>query len=250
MPDNNVTLTGFLDYYWRNRELMAEYFVQHVQMVTLGVLLALAVGVPLGILCMKSRWLARLILAVTGMLQVLPSLAMLVLLMLWMGLGNSTVTAGLFLYSLNPIVRNSYVGLQQVSGSLIDAARGLGMSRWQQLWRVRVPLALPYMMTGLRVAAVIAIGVATIAPLVGGDGLGREVYAGINGQNPLRIYAGAVPAALLAIAADIVLGVLQRRLDPTNRSSRKRGSHSGSGQGGSGKAAADQAVPPVPKAQG
>ncbi|SDT14481.1 osmoprotectant transport system permease protein [Paenibacillaceae bacterium GAS479] len=248
MPDTSVNFVDFVDYFWRNRGLMGEYFLQHVQMVTLGVLLALLVGVPLGVLCMKSRWLSRIILSITGILQVLPSLAMLVLLMLWMGLGNTTVTVGLFLYSLNPIVRNTYVGLQQVSSSLIDAARGVGMNRWQQLWRVRVPLALPYMMTGLRVAAVIAIGVATIAPLVGGDGLGRELYAGINGQNSLRIYAGAIPAALLAIVADIGLGALQRRLDPAHRSSRAS-SKRGSG-GSSGKAAADQAVPPVPKAQG
>ncbi|WP_425320485.1 ABC transporter permease [Paenibacillus pasadenensis] len=246
MTEPDMTFADFADYFWRNRGLMGEYFLQHVQMVAAGVGLALLAGVPLGILCMRGRWTARLVLAVTGILQVVPSLAMLVLLMLWMGLGNATVMAGLFLYSLNPIVRNTYVGLQQVSGSLIDAARGVGMSRWQQLWRVRVPLALPYMMTGLRVAAVIAIGVATIAPLVGGDGLGREVYAGINGQNSLRIYSGALPAALLAIVADIGLGALQRRLDPAAARLRRPRA----GGGASGKDGADAAVPPVPKAQG
>ncbi|ASS66803.1 MULTISPECIES: ABC transporter permease [unclassified Paenibacillus] len=239
MPEQRETLADFWNYLYRNRGLLSEYFIQHVQLVAAGVLLALAAGVPLGILCTRSRPLARIILAITGILQVVPSLAMLVLLMLWMGLGNTTVMAGLFLYSLNPIVRNTYVGLQQVGSSFLEAGRGVGMSRWQLLWSVRMPLSLPYMMTGIRIAAVIAIGVATIAPLVGGDGLGREVYAGINGQNSLRIYAGALPAALLAIVADIVLGYVQKRFDPADRASRRRG-------GGK----AEQAVPPVPKAQG
>jgi osmoprotectant transport system permease protein len=239
MPAQHETFADFLDYLQRNRGLLFEYFLEHVQLVAAGVLLAFLVGVPLGILCTRSRMLARLILTITGILQVVPSLAMLVLLMLWLGIGNNTVMAGLFLYSLNPIVRNTYVGLQQVGSSYLEAGRGVGMSSWQLLWSVRFPLSLAYIMTGIRIAAVIAIGVATIAPLVGGDGLGREVYAGINGQNSLRIYAGALPAALLAIVADIVLGYVQRRLNPADRASRRRGG-----------AKPDKAVPPVPKAQG
>lgn len=158
---------------------------------------------------------------------------MLVLLLLIMGLGSSTVTVGLFLYSLNPIVRNTYIGLQQISPSYVEAGRGVGMSQMQILFRIRFPLALTYIMTGLRISAVIAIGVATIAPLVGGSGLGREIYAGINNGNSLRIFAGAVLSALLAIAADIVLGILQRKLRVDNRRS-----------------ASKNILPPTPRAQG
>jgi osmoprotectant transport system permease protein len=158
---------------------------------------------------------------------------MLVLLMMWLGLGTFTVTIGLFLYSLNPVVRNTYVGLTEVNPSYVEAGRGVGMSRLQMLLQVRLPLSLTYIVSGIRIAAVIAVGVAAIAPLVGGEGLGREIYAGINNQNPLRIYAGAIPAALLAIVADIALGAAQRKLNMEGRKSRK-----------------SDAVPPVPKTQG
>jgi osmoprotectant transport system permease protein len=164
------------------------------------------------------------ILAVAGVLQVIPSLALLVLLMLWIGLGSKTVIIGLLFYSLNPIIRNTYVGLKQVNPSYIEAGQGIGMSPLQLLIKVRFPLSLTYIMTGLRIAAVIAIGVVTIAPLVGGDGLGREIYAGINNQNPMRIYAGAIPAALLAIAADLILGYFQRKLKFEGRKSKRSAS--------------------------
>lgn len=224
MGNYQWTIADLLSYMGRNSDLLWEYFVTHVIMVLAGVGLAFVIGVPLGVLCSRNEKLARIILAITSTLQVIPSLALLVLLMLAFGLGTTTVVVGLLLYSLNPIVRNTYVGLKQVNPSYVEAGRGVGMSPMQLLFKVRFPLALTYMLTGLRIAAVIAIGVATIAPLVGGDGLGREIYSGLNGQNPLRIYAGAIPAALLAIVADLVLGVLQRRLNLSERKSSRNGS--------------------------
>lgn len=231
MIERHLTLWDFFDYVQRNSGMLWGYLYQHVLMVLIGVGLAFVVGVPLGVLCARNRVLARIILAVTNILQVVPSLAMLVLLLLIMGLGSATVTVGLFLYSLNPIVRNTHVGLLQVNPSYVEAGRGVGMSRLQILFNVRLPLALTYLMSGLRIAAVIAIGVATIAPLVGGAGLGREIYAGISNGNSLRIFAGAVPAALLAIVADIVLGVFQRKLKLEGKRSKA-------------------VLPPLPKPQG
>jgi osmoprotectant transport system permease protein len=183
----------------------------HVVMVVIGLALALIAGIPLGVICARNEKWARWILAAGNTLQVFPSLAMLVLLMLVFGLGFYTVTIGLFLYSLLPIIRNTYVGLKEVDKSIMEAGRGIGMSDVQLLVRIQLPLALPYLMAGLRVAAVIAIGVATIAPLIGGEGLGREIYAGINLRNNTRILAGTIPAALLAILADWFLGKLQKK---------------------------------------
>jgi len=219
VESEHLTFADFLSYISRNQELLWEYFLQHIMMVVIGLGLAFIVGVPLGILCSKSKWAAKIILFITNILQVVPSLAMLVVLMLWMGLGTTTVMVGLFLYSLNPITRNTYVGLQQVEASYLESGKGIGMSPFQLLVQVRFPLALTYIMSGLRIAAVIAIGVVTIAPLVGGGGLGREIYAGLNSNNSLRIFAGAIPAAVLAIIADLVLGILQRKLDLTKRKS-------------------------------
>ncbi|NMM53878.1 ABC transporter permease [Paenibacillus aquistagni] len=220
--DFQWTLSDLISYMSRNSGMLWEYFVSHVIMVLSGIGLAIVIGIPLGILASRHEKLGKVILTITNILQVIPSLALLVLLMLAIGLGAKTVIIGLLFYSLNPIVRNTYVGLKQVNPSYIEAGRGIGMSPLQLLVKVRFPLSLTYIMSGLRVAAIIAIGVVTIAPLVGGDGLGREIYAGINGQNPLRIYAGAIPAALLAIVSDIVLGYFQKKLKFDDRKSSKR----------------------------
>lgn len=189
----------------------------HILMVLCGLGLALIVGIPLGIISARNEKLASVILAAANIIQVLPSLALLALLMIMLGLGFKTIAIGLFLYSLLPIIRNTYVGLKQVDKGIVEAGRGVGMSSLQLLFKVQLPMSLPFLMAGLRVAAVIAIGVATLAPLIGGDGLGREIYAGLNLRNSLKIYAGAIPAALLAILADLILGRLEVKL--------KRGRH-------------------------
>ena len=180
-------------------------------MVLCGLGLALVVGIPLGIVSARNERLAALILAAANVVQVLPSLALLALLMIWLGLGFKTIVVGLFLYSLLPVIRHTYVGLKQVDSGVVEAGRGIGMSPSQLLLKIRLPLSLPFLTAGLRVAAVIAIGVATLAPLIGGDGLGREIYSGLNMRNNVQIYAGAIPAALLAILADLFLGRLQTK---------------------------------------
>jgi len=180
-------------------------------MVLCGLGLALVVGIPLGIVSARNERLAQIILATANIVQVLPSLALLALLMIMLGLGFKTIVVGLFLYSLLPVIRHTYVGLKQVDKGITDAGRGVGMSALQLLTKVQLPLSLPFLMAGLRVAAVIAIGVATLAPLIGGDGLGREIYSGLNMRNNVKIFAGAIPAAMLAILADIVLGRMQSR---------------------------------------
>jgi len=201
----------FVRYVGENWAYLLELAYQHILMVIVGLLLALIVGVPLGLVAARVPKLTNVILALANVIQVFPSMALLVLLMIAFGLGFTTVVIGLFLYSLLPVIRNTYVGLTQVDPAITEAGRGIGMSPSQLLFKVQLPLALPFVFTGIRVAAVIAIGVATIAPLVGGEGLGREIYAGINMDNPARLYAGAIPAALLALLADMLLGMLQGR---------------------------------------
>ncbi|XID90881.1 ABC transporter permease [Paenibacillaceae bacterium WGS1546] len=184
----------------------------HILMVLCGLGLALLVGVPLGIVSARNERLAAVILATANIIQVVPSLALLALLMIALGLGFKTIVVGLFLYSLLPIIRHTYVGLKEIDKGIMDAGKGVGMSQLQLLAKVQLPLSLPFLMAGLRVAAVIAIGVATLAPLIGGEGLGREIYSGLNMRNNVQIYAGAIPAALLAILADLLLGRLQGKL--------------------------------------
>lgn len=206
-------ILSFLEYFTKSIPRLLEMTLQHFGMVALGILLALVVGIPLGILCTKSKTYERIILAVANMIQVVPSLALLATLMLFMGLGYQTVVVGLFLYSLLPIIRNTFVGLKEVEQSYLEAGEGMGMTKLQLLFKVKFPLSLPFMVAGLRVATVIAIGVATLAPLIGGEGLGREILSGINVRNTDKILAGAIVAAILAVVVDYALGKLQRRLE-------------------------------------
>jgi len=206
-------MNAFIDYLAKNGDKLLELTIEHIAMVASGLGLALLVGVPLGIVCARRERLGKWILHAANVIQVFPSLALLALLMIVLGLGFKTVVVGLFLYSLLPIIRNTSVGLKQVDKGVVEAGRGIGMSSIQLLWKVQFPLSLPFLLAGIRVAAVIAIGVATIAPLIGGGGLGKEIYAGINMRNDIRIFAGAVPAALLAIAADAFLGRWEKKIN-------------------------------------
>jgi osmoprotectant transport system permease protein len=199
-------------YMGNNWEHLLELSFEHILMVGYGILMAIVVGVPLGIVCAKNEKLAPIILSAANVIQIIPSLALLAILMLYFGLGFTTVVIGLFLYSLLPIIRNTYVGLKEVDEHVLEAGTGVGMTSIQLLTKIQLPLSLPFMMAGLRVAAVIAVGVASIAPYIGGDGLGREIVSGINGRDNIKIYAGAIPAALIAIIADIFLGKLERRM--------------------------------------
>jgi len=200
-----------MQYVSDNASHLLQLTLGHIVMVVCGLALALMVGVPLGVLCTRSEKLASIILAAANIIQVVPSLALLAILMMFLGLGFKTIVVGLFFYSLLPIIRNTYVGLKEIDANINEAGKGLGMNSWQLLLKVQLPLALPFLMAGFRVAAVIAIGVATLAPLIGGDGLGREIYSGLNMRNNFKIYAGAIPAALLAILTDVVLGRLQEK---------------------------------------
>lgn len=185
--------------------------IEHILMVVYAIGLALIVGIPLGILAAKVEKLAPVILSLVNILQLIPSIAMLAILLLYFGLGFQTVVIGLFLYSLLPIVRNIYVGVREVDSAVTEAGKGIGMTPLQLLMKVEFPLSIPFLMAGLRVAAVIAVAVASIAPYIGGGGLGQEINSGISFQNDIRIYAGAVPAAALAIIADVILGMVEKR---------------------------------------
>lgn len=206
----------FFQYFGKNWADLLALTYDHILMVLLGMILALAVGIPLGIICAKNNKLASGIMAVANIIQVFPSLALLAVLMLFFGLGFNTVVIGLFLYALLPIIRNTYVGLKEVDPSISQAGRGVGMATIQLLLKVQLPLSLPFLLAGVRVALVISIGVATLAPFIGGEGLGRMIYSGINLRDPMKIYSGAIIAAIMAILADYLLGKAQKKLDKTN----------------------------------
>jgi osmoprotectant transport system permease protein len=189
-----------------NPDRVLELTQQHVQLVAVSVVVAMLIGIPLGILVTRLRWLENFVIGTTGMLYTLPSLALFAILIPYTGLGRTTVIVALILYSLLAIVRNTVAGIDGVPPATIDAARGMGMTGMQRLLMVELPLALPVIMAGVRVATVAAVGIATVGALLGAGGLGRLIFDGIRSistpRGVDRVVAGALVASALALAAD------------------------------------------------
>jgi osmoprotectant transport system permease protein len=191
---------------------------EHLILVLISMAVATAIGVPLGLLIVGRPRLRAAALALASILQTIPSLALfgfLIPLPFIGGIGAHTAIVALVLYALLPILRNTYVGLTSVDPAILEAAEGMGMTEQQILFRVRLPLASSFIMAGIRTAAVITIGVATIAAAIGAGGLGTFIFRGVAMVNDAVILAGAIPAAILALLADFLLGLLERRLRVT-----------------------------------
>ena len=205
-----------LAYYSLNGSYVLEQFWRHFLISVCGVLLASAVAIPAGFLIARKGRLARWVVGAANVIQTVPSLALMSILMLGLGLGARTVIATVLLYSLLPIVRNTCAGIRGIPPQVLDAARGMGMTALQTVLRVELPLALSVIMAGVRNALVVAVGVTTIGTFIGAGGLGDIISRGVNVANGSAIIiAGALPTALMAVCADIVLGLLERGLDPT-----------------------------------
>jgi len=202
------------DYMIRNRGEVLELTLQHLGMVTVAMALAVLIGIPLGILLTRRRGMSQWVLGAANVIQTVPSLALFGFLIPvpLLGVGPRTAIVALTLYALLPVIRNTYVGISQVDPAVVEAARGMGMTGGQMLWLVQVPLSLPVILAGIRVATVIAIGTATIAAAIGAGGLGEYIYRGVAGPKNYLLLAGAIPAALMAVVADASLGWAEQRL--------------------------------------
>ncbi len=192
-------------------------------LVGLTMLFAIAIGVPLGIVVTRRPWLAKPILGGANIAETIPSLALLGFLLPipWLGArADRLAIVALTLYALLPIIRNTSAGISGVDPAVREAARGMGMTQGQVLWKVELPLSVPTVIAGIRVATVLTIGIATIAAAVGAGGLGEFIFRGLAMVNDQIILAGAIPAAALALCADLVLTMLERRLRPGARRAR------------------------------
>lgn len=189
---------------------------QHVfNLVLIPVLLAIVVAVPLGILATRHAVLEKVFLTIVNILQTIPSLALLTLLIvIGLGIGTRPAIVALFLYSLLPILRNTVVGIKNVDPFLKEAALGMGMTGWQRLRMIEMPLAFSVIMGGIRTAAVICIGTGTLAAYIGAGGLGQFIVRGLNFFREELLLVGAVPSALLALLTDYLLGRFERKVTP------------------------------------
>jgi osmoprotectant transport system permease protein len=202
-------------FFLEHRAEILEATANHLALVVISMAFAIAIAVPLGMAIVHRRTLRNLALGVASVFQTIPSLALfgfLIPIPFIGGIGRRTAIVALVLYALLPILRNTYVGLTGIDPAVLEAAEAMGMTQSQILWRVRLPLARAVILAGIRTATIITIGVATIAAAIGAGGLGTFIFRGVAMVSDAVILAGAIPAALLAIAADLSLGWLERRL--------------------------------------
>lgn len=191
-------------------EKLLTQITQHLGLTFLSLILAILVGLPLGILIARKRKLATPVLGFAGILQTIPSIALLGFMIPAFGIGATPAIVALLIYALLPIIRNTYTGITEVNPTVIEAAKAMGMNRKQLLLKVELPLAMPVIIAGVRTAAVINVGVATLASFVAAGGLGEFIFGGISLNNTNMILAGAIPAALLAIILDQTIALLQK----------------------------------------
>ncbi|HEY4053659.1 MAG TPA: ABC transporter permease [Terriglobales bacterium] len=208
---------NFWTFISQNKLDIATLTGEHLWIVGISTLLAVAIGVPLGILITRKPALRKPVIAAANIIQTVPSLALFGFLLPapWFGerAGRLAILA-LTLYALLPMIRNTYAGITGVDRAIVEAARGMGLTDWQLLYKVELPLAASVILAGIRIAVVISIGLATIAAAIGAGGLGELIFRGLAMVNNAVILAGAIPAALMALLADVLIGWLEKRFAP------------------------------------
>src|ERR1700688_1645823 len=201
----------------QNHSEVLELTLEHLWLVGISTLLAVLIGIPLGILITRWPGLSKPVLGGANIIQTVPSLALFGFLLPapWIGArADRLAILALLLYALLPLIRNTYTGIQGVDPAVVEAGRGMGMTTRQLLWQVQLPLALGVIIAGVRVAVVISVGLATIAAAIGAGGLREYIFRGLAMVNDSVILAGAIPAAMLALLADVTLGWVEKRLRP------------------------------------
>lgn len=213
----NMNLWQQLIYYYQhNGSYVLAQFSRHFLISIYGVLIAAVVGIPIGIFIAHHGKLSGVVIGIANVIQTIPSLAMLSIIMIGLGLGVNTVIVTVFLYALLPIIKNTDTGMRNVDASVLDSGKGMGMTRWQLLRLVELPLSLSVIMAGLRNALVLAIGITAIGTFVGAGGLGDIIIRGTNATNGSAIIlAGALPTVLMAIVVDLILAWVEKKADPT-----------------------------------
>jgi len=208
---------NFLHFLWQHRADVLESTLQHLWLVGWSTLFAIVIGIPLGIAIARHPASSKPVLAGANIIQTIPSLALFGFLLPvpWLGdRADRLAILALTLYALLPVIRNTYTGIRGVDPAVVEAGRGMGLTDSQLLFQVQLPLALSVILSGVRVAIVISVGLATIAAFIGAGGLGEFIFRGVAMVNNQLILAGAIPAALLALLADFSVGWLERRLQP------------------------------------
>ena len=203
---------GFLNYFLSEKDYLLKILREHLVLSFGSLILAFFLSLPVGIMLTRYQSMGKVVFPIINTIQTIPSLALLGFLIPVVGIGTVPALLALFLYSLLPLVRNTYTGILSVDKTYIDASRGIGLTGWQILFKVEIPLALPIIIAGVRTATAIVIGTATLAALVGAGGLGDPIFRGISTVNSDLILLGAIPAALLVVVVDKLIGISENLL--------------------------------------
>jgi osmoprotectant transport system permease protein len=211
-----LELFEFIQFNWNE---LLEMTLEHIKLVGLAVSTAILTGVPFGIYISQRETLANLVLAVAGIIMTIPSIALFgimipILSIINQGIGFLPAFIALILYSQLPIIRNTYIAIKNVDPNVRDAAIGMGMTTWERLYKVEIPIALPLIMAGVRTAVVLTIGIAAIAAYIGAGGLGVYIARGISTSYQVMVQVGALAVSILAISIDLILGRIQKKLSP------------------------------------
>ncbi|MBS7576671.1 MULTISPECIES: ABC transporter permease [unclassified Enterococcus] len=205
-------MQNFINQYGAN---IVSKSIEHIEISFFALCLGVIIAVPLGIVLTRLPKIANIVIGLASALQTVPSLALLALMIPIFGVGKLPAIIALFVYSLLPILRNTYIGMKGIDWNYKDVAKGMGMTNTQSIFQVELPLAMPTIMAGIRLAAVYVIAWATLASYIGAGGLGDLIFSGLNNYQPKLIFAGTIPVTILALIADILLGMLERRLTPS-----------------------------------
>jgi osmoprotectant transport system permease protein len=205
---------GFFEYLAGSKEQIFKLLMEHIQLTAISVGLAILIGVPLGILISYVKKLNKPILGAANVIQAIPSMALLGFAIPFLGIGTLPAVTMVILYSLLPIIKNTYTGIGNINKQTLEAARGIGLTKLQILTKIQIPLALPVIMAGVRISAVTAVGLMTIAAFIGAGGLGYLVFSGIRTVNNNQILAGAIPACILALVVDFLAGLVEKLVTP------------------------------------
>ncbi|OPJ64644.1 ABC transporter permease [Clostridium oryzae] len=205
---------SFIEYMNTNWKDVLHALLEHIQISLASVIIAVLIAVPIGIILTRHNKIAKSILGAAGIIQTIPGLVMLGLGLMLFGLGNITAIIVLIAYAMLPIMQNTYTGIRELDKLYVEAARGIGMSDMQTLFKVEIPITLPSIIAGIRISLIYVISWATLAALIGAGGLGDLIWTGLSSYDTNMILAGAVPASLLAIAAGLIIDIIQKVVTP------------------------------------
>ncbi len=205
-------MTDLWNFIIANQAEIGNQMIEHIGLTFISLLIAVIIGIPLGLISTRYKQVSGPVIGAVGIIQTIPSIALLGMMLPLLGIGALPAIVALFLYALLPIVRNTYSGIREVDSAVVEAARGMGMTGRQVLRKVELPLASPVIFAGIRTATVINVGVATLCALIGAGGLGEYIFRGISLNNATMIMAGAIPAALLALTFDFILGLIEQNI--------------------------------------